>query len=174
MADDKEHVRADLKQLAHDQMGRWERMNSGRGRKAIADIVAEDEHVDLIFGAQIDGKDAALAFSERRVLAGWGGLYKHTATIDYQSITQVGTGSDGIELSGSGVSLTAAVFRRDEFLKALDERRRATSAAEAPPPAAAPTDDPMALIEHLGVLKEKGLLTDEEFAAKKAELLDRM
>jgi hypothetical protein len=30
------------------------------------------------------------------------------------------------------------------------------------------------LIEQLGELKEKGLLTDEEFAAKKSELLKRL
>ena len=54
----------------------------------------------------------------------------------------------------------------------------------APPiatPAMAPTDapapeggDPLALIERLAGLREKGILSDEEFAAKKAELLRRL
>ncbi len=34
--------------------------------------------------------------------------------------------------------------------------------------------DLLATIEHLGALKEKGLITEEEFAAKKAELLSRI
>lgn len=45
-------------------------------------------------------------------------------------------------------------------------------AASAPAaPAAAPEADPIAEIERLGALKEKGLLTDEEFTAAKAKIL---
>jgi hypothetical protein len=51
-------------------------------------------------------------------------------------------------------------------------------AEQAPPPAAAPAapaapseDDAIAQIEKLGALKEKGLLTEEEFTAQKAKLL---
>mgnify|MGYP002366087756 CR=1 FL=1 len=35
-------------------------------------------------------------------------------------------------------------------------------------------DDVMALLEKLGDLKAKGILTDEEFSAKKAELLKKL
>ena len=38
----------------------------------------------------------------------------------------------------------------------------------------APPQDIMALIEKLGDLKAKGILTEEEFAAKKAELLKKL
>jgi hypothetical protein len=44
-------------------------------------------------------------------------------------------------------------------------------APAAPPPAAA---DPLSLIERLAELRAKGVLTEEEFAAKKAELLGRL
>lgn len=45
----------------------------------------------------------------------------------------------------------------------------------APPPPAAPAEDDMiAKLEQLGALHDKGILTDEEFAAKKAELLGRL
>ncbi len=47
----------------------------------------------------------------------------------------------------------------------------------APPPPAAPSraaDDIFALIEKLAALKEKNILTDEEFTAKKTELLSRL
>jgi hypothetical protein len=47
----------------------------------------------------------------------------------------------------------------------------AQQAAAAPPPAAPAEDDAIAQIEKLGALKEKGLLTEEEFAAQKAKLL---
>lgn len=50
-------------------------------------------------------------------------------------------------------------------------------AGAAAPAAAAPAlsaDEIMALLEKLGELKAKGILTDEEFAAKKAELLKKL
>ena len=39
---------------------------------------------------------------------------------------------------------------------------------------AAPAADPMAELKQLGELYDNGVLTDEEFAAKKAEILSRM
>ncbi|RAI59960.1 SHOCT domain-containing protein [Roseicella frigidaeris] len=51
----------------------------------------------------------------------------------------------------------------------------AAASPMAPPPQAAPEGgDPLALIERLAGLREKGILSDEEFAAKKAELLRRL
>ena len=45
--------------------------------------------------------------------------------------------------------------------------------AAPPPPAAAPAaDDPIAQLERLGTLKAQGILTDEEFAAAKAKILN--
>jgi hypothetical protein len=58
---------------------------------------------------------------------------------------------------------------------------RRMSAAQAPPPAAAPAatpapaapaqQDEMAEIQKLAQLKEQGILTEEEFAAKKKQIL---
>jgi hypothetical protein len=42
---------------------------------------------------------------------------------------------------------------------------------EAPPPAAAPPADPVQQLKELGELRDKGVLTEEEFAAQKAKLL---
>ena len=44
-------------------------------------------------------------------------------------------------------------------------------AAPPPAPAAAPQDDLVATLTKLGELHDKGVLTDEEFAAQKAKLL---
>jgi membrane protease subunit (stomatin/prohibitin family) len=46
--------------------------------------------------------------------------------------------------------------------------------AEAAPAAAVKPDDVMATLEKLGELKTKGILTQEEFDAKKAELLKKL
>ena len=58
--------------------------------------------------------------------------------------------------------------------RALQRRRRA--AQRPPPPAAAAVkpEDVMATLEKLGEMKAKGILTQEEFDAKKAELLKKL
>lgn len=48
------------------------------------------------------------------------------------------------------------------------------AAAEEPSPAAAPSDDIFAKIERLAELRQRGILTEEEYAVKKAELLGRL
>ncbi len=50
----------------------------------------------------------------------------------------------------------------------------AAGAAAAAAPAAVKADDVMALLEKLGELKAKGILTEDEFSAKKAELLKKL
>lgn len=47
----------------------------------------------------------------------------------------------------------------------------AAEAAAAPAPAASAADDQIAQLEKLAQLKEQGILTEEEFAAKKAQIL---
>ena len=51
------------------------------------------------------------------------------------------------------------------------QAEKQADAAQAAAPAAEPATDPVAEIERLGALKDKGLLTDEEFAAAKAKIL---
>ncbi|MCT0209066.1 SHOCT domain-containing protein [Synechococcus sp. CS-1332] len=51
---------------------------------------------------------------------------------------------------------------------------RARPEPTAAEPAAEPATDVFATLERLGELKQKGILTEEEFAAKKAELLSRL
>ena len=58
--------------------------------------------------------------------------------------------------------------------KPAAETRTATAAQSTSTSSGADTGSVLALIEQLGQLKEKGLLTDEEFAAKKGELLKRL
>ena len=60
--------------------------------------------------------------------------------------------------------------------KAAPEPREAPAKGTAPAqkPASADASAILVLIEQLGALKEKGILTGEEFAAKKAELLSRL
>ena len=53
----------------------------------------------------------------------------------------------------------------------VDGGLAAGSRAPAPAPAASSESDTIAQLEKLGELKEKGILSDEEFAAQKAKVL---
>jgi hypothetical protein len=76
-------------------------------------------------------------------------------------------------VSGTATAVSNRVSRRQANRWSGQEEQQ--YAEQAPPPAAAPAapseDDAIAQIEKLGALKEKGLLTEEEFSAQKAKLL---
>lgn len=55
--------------------------------------------------------------------------------------------------------------------KQADKQADKEAAQQAAAPAAEPEVDAVAEIERLGALKDKGLLSDEEFAAAKAKIL---
>lgn len=162
-----------LKALAQAQMGRVERMGLWSPLAGLPAHLAEDERVDQLFGGQIDGKQAVVALTDRRLLAVYG-MVGRVYSVTYAAINQLSTGLTKVEIEGSGVKLELkAVARRDQLVQALDERRRAAASSSSAQPST-PADDPAALLAKLGQLRDAGVLTDEEFAAKKTELLERM
>ena len=72
-------------------------------------------------------------------------------------------------LAGVGAGLGAGVAMGQVMAQQL-----AGPAGRCGTPPRVKPDDVMATLEKLGELKAKGILTDEEFAAKKAELLKRL
>ena len=71
-------------------------------------------------------------------------------------------------IAGTATAVSGKVAQRQADKQ---EEKESAQAAAAPAPAVAPETDAVAEIERLGALKEKGLLTDEEFAAAKAKIL---
>jgi len=53
----------------------------------------------------------------------------------------------------------------------VQQQPQQVAPAPAPAAAAAPAGDPLEMLQQLGQLHAQGILTDEEFAAKKAQLL---
>jgi Short C-terminal domain len=84
-----------------------------------------------------------------------------------------------------GVARTAVVAGTATAVSNRVSRRQATrwgaqqeAAYEPPPPpppapAAAPAADPIQQLKDLAALKDQGILTDQEFAAQKAKILNR-
>src|SRR4051812_45576745 len=89
-------------------------------------------------------------------------------------MTQGGGGGSGI--AGDAMGLGAGVALGQVLAQNLQQGLQGGGAQHAQPAAAAPVkaDDVMATLEKLGELKAKGILTQEEFDAKKAELLKKL
>ena len=76
-------------------------------------------------------------------------------------------------IAGTASAVGGRVNHRQQEKYAAQDQQQQPQYAEAPPAAApAPAeDDSMAQLEQLADLHTKGILTDEEFAAKKAQIL---
>ncbi len=84
-----------------------------------------------------------------------------------------GAANGGSGIAGEAIGLGAGVALGQTLAQTLGQGLAGVGAA-APAPAASKPDDIVALLEKLGDLKAKGILTDEEFAAKKADLLKKL
>ncbi len=88
------------------------------------------------------------------------------------------SGAGGGGIAGDAMGLGAGVALGQVMAQQLSQGLQGAPAAAAAAAAAAPVglkpDEVMATIEKLAELKAKGILTDEEFSAKKAELLKKL
>jgi hypothetical protein len=102
------------------------------------------------FGQQQSG-DASLTFTSQR------------GTVRVDGLPRVTTGT------------SAQQARPSEASSATQSPVRPSQASQSTqPPASGDSGSILGLIEQLGQLKEKGLITEQEFAAKKSELLKRL
>ena len=114
---------------------------------------------------------AGVALTNHRLLASWG--VTHRASIPYGEIRQVTASLATVEVTGAGVALRVTATS-GALAAALSERRQRTSAPRSADASAPSEDDPAQLLGRLNELRKAGALTDQEFDAKKAELLARM
>jgi Short C-terminal domain/Protein of unknown function (DUF2510) len=105
--------------------------------------------------------------------------------IPLRQITSVGNRKDGmlyhlVEVQSAGGTVGFRVSRddaarfRQAIMDQLNARENAPAIVQLAVPAAAPAADPVAQIKQLAELRDSGILTEDEFAAKKAEILSRM
>jgi membrane protease subunit (stomatin/prohibitin family) len=87
-----------------------------------------------------------------------------------------GAAAGGGGIAGDAMGLGAGIAMGQVLAQNLQKGLQGAPAADAPPAAAAVVkpDDVIATLEKLGELKAKGILTQEEFDAKKAELLKKL
>jgi Short C-terminal domain len=94
----------------------------------------------------------------------------------------LGTVARTAVITGTAKATSNAMDRKSQHRAAEQQASEEQQAMQAPPPAAPPPapapppppaggDDLLAKLAQLGQLREQGLLTDEEFTAAKAKLL---
>jgi hypothetical protein len=90
----------------------------------------------------------------------------------------LGTMARTAVVTGTATAVSGRVARRQqqryveqEEVAAASQREQYQAAAPAPAPSSGPDVDLTAELERLAELKARGLLTDEEFAAAKSQLL---
>ena len=85
-----------------------------------------------------------------------------------------GGAGGGSSIAGDAMGLGAGVALGQVLAQNLQAGLQTPVAQAAPGATGVKADDIMALLEKLGELKVKGILTQEEFDAKKAELLKKL
>ncbi|MBK6745633.1 SPFH domain-containing protein [Ottowia sp.] len=92
-----------------------------------------------------------------------------------QAIPKFAEGGGGSGIAGDAMGLGAGLALGQVLAQNLQQGLQGgANAAAAAAGAAIKPEDIMATLEKLGELKAKGILTDEEFSAKKAELLKKL
>ena len=76
-------------------------------------------------------------------------------------------------IAGTATAVSNRVSRRQANRWSQQEyEQQAQYEEQPPPPPAAPAPDPIAQLKELAALKDQGILTEEEFAAQKAKILN--
>jgi outer membrane protein OmpA-like peptidoglycan-associated protein len=96
--------------------------------------------------------------------------------------SMLGTAARTAVVAGTATAVVGGVSHRQQekaqqaadaqaYQQMQQQQAMEAAAQQAAAPAAAPAPDPIAELERLAQLKQQGILTDEEFAAKKAQIL---
>ena len=165
---------------ALERLGKLGRFFGAREAAALSQFVYVDERVIELAQGVYDGNQGMLVLTTKRLFffdkASFGAKVED---FDFRAINSLGhstsLGGETIDISISGrmAQITNVVHGRGgTFIQAFRDLRAENERPAAPTSAAPP--DVLEQIKKLGELRDAGVLTDDEFAAKKAELLARM
>ena len=149
---------------------------------AVSQFIPPGERVDFaseiaVLTSSQDGFNALMVITDNLVIIvaalGWKGRNVRSAVIPYTQI-------DGVESDGRGVSEILISHAGGQLLLSkerevaatiVEELRSRALSTRAPAPS---EPDPLELLARLAELRDAGVVTEEEFAAKKAKLLNEV
>lgn len=145
----------------------------------------EHERVDALAAGQYGKGQGLLVLTDRRLLFLFEGImsatsedfpFAKTSSVQWSGGVLMGT----ITIFASGNKAEIKSVNKYDGKAFVDMARNRLSTPSAPQPPsvtvqhATPQVDHMAALRQLGELHQAGVLTDEEFSAKKAEILSRL
>lgn len=153
--------------------------------KKLTDKLAEDEEVVNLARGQYDNKTGLVVVTDRRVLFTEQGMMRsRLEDFPYDRVTSVQTESGMVYgkltiFSSGNKTVIERIAPKERATEIGDYvRTRIGAGVSTPQPASAPAaeapPDVMQQLQQLGSLRDSGVLTDAEFEAKKAELLQRL
>jgi hypothetical protein len=159
-----------------------------RELRKLPSILGEGEQALNLARGEYDGKEGLLAVTDRRVLFLEEGMIRHRLEdFPYDKIssvqTKTGMRSGELTIFVSGNKATVKDVHPKQRAPEIGDyvRQRIASGPTQAPAAAAPqaapgtpTESPMEQLKKLAELRDAGIVSEEEFEAKKAELLSRM
>lgn len=160
------------------------KLGSGREIKKLNEHLWEDERVDLMAGGTYGAGTGLLVLTDRRLLFLKDGVFsKTTEDFPMEKISSVQWSSGIVQgkltVFASGNKAEIKNVNKDDGKQIADTIRDRLSGKTAHRPATEETATPhqpdlYEQLAKLGQLRDAGVLTPEEFEAKKAELLSRL
>ncbi|WP_285703698.1 SHOCT domain-containing protein [Microtetraspora sp. NBRC 16547] len=174
--------RPDIQAAADRMAGKF---GSRREIRHLVDYLLEDEVVDQMAGGAFGPGIGLVVLTDRRLLFVKDGLVaKVSEDFPVGKISSVhwepGSSHGTLTVTSSGDKAEIEHIHNDDgerIADAIRHRLPGARSAASPAPAEAPVsgeDDVFEALRKLGELRDKGVVTDAEFEAKKAELLARI
>ena len=157
-----------------------------RELRKLPSILGEGEQALNLARGEYDGKEGLLAVTDRRVIFLEEGMIRHRLEdFPYDKIssvqTKTGMRSGELTIFVSGNKATVKDVHPKQRAPEIGDYVRQKIAFGSKPAAAAPqaapsapTESPMDQLKKLAEPRDAGVVSEEEFEAKKAELLSRM
>ncbi|MEW6155028.1 MAG: PH domain-containing protein [Actinomycetota bacterium] len=157
------------------------RLGGGREIKRLTEHLWEGETVERMTTGAYGAGTGLIVLTDRRLLFLQDGVIsKRSEDFPLEKVSSVqwstGLALGTIAIFASGNKTELKNVNKDDGKEMVDVVRARVSGPKAGPPSAAGTAHPdiIGQIKQLGELKEAGVLSQEEFEAKKAELLRRL
>jgi len=153
------------------------------GRKEVRHLhhlLRGTERVVILGQGQYENKQGLIVLTNERLFFFEKSLLGQETVEEFslKSITSLETGKKMtgerlvVHVSGNRNEIKGMIHvQADEIVRQF---RKLRAEQEAPVATAAPTDDPIAQLEKLAALRDRGIISAEEFDQKKAELMERI
>jgi len=167
---------------AIERLGKASRLFGRKEIRHLRNLLYATENVVELGQGQYDGKQGLLVLTTERLFFFEKSLGSETVeefavpSITSMTVNKKLTGEQlVVQASGNQSEIKGMMHgQADALVRAFRNLKQSQQPSQPAHSTAAPADDPLAQIERLAELRDKGVISDEEFNAKKTELMGRL